>query len=95
MAMGYLYLFGSLLLLTGEKWAAVLLMLPHFVHACVSNTPNSVTTVDKYNTVMQSWTLDFIILMALLMVSGFELSISTPGKGAVKYEKQKKAKGKK
>lgn len=31
MAMGYMYAFGALLLWTGEKWASIILIVPHLI----------------------------------------------------------------
>lgn len=77
MIMGYMYGFGSLLLLTGEKWAALLLLVPHVIHALITNAPNSATSYKGYSTQEQSYILDIMILAALVMVSGSHLSIAS------------------
>ena len=91
--MGYMYVIGSLLLLTGEKWAAVIIMAPHFAFAVLSNAPTSQNaSFHKYGFQMQNMCLDVIVLMALLMITGMHLSISTPGKAAKEFDKKKKSK---
>ena len=91
--MGYMYVIGSLLLITGEKWAALILFVPHFCLAVLSNAPASGNaSTSKYGFQMQAMGLDCVILMALLMITGMHLSISTPGKAAKDFEKKKKEK---
>ena len=41
---GYCCAFGSLLLWTGEKWAALILMVPHFILSMVTNGPTYAKT---------------------------------------------------
>ncbi len=89
--MGYMYVIGSLLLITGEKWAALILFVPHFILAVLTNTPASGNaSASKYGFQMQAMGLDCVILFALLMITGMHLSISTPGKAVKEFEKKKK-----
>jgi hypothetical protein len=39
--MGYLYGVGSLLLWTGEKWATLILLVPHVVQMVLVNSPSA------------------------------------------------------
>ena len=77
MFMGYLYGFGSLLLLTGEKWAAMILLVPHVIHALITNAPNSATSYKGFSIQEQSYILDIIIIAALVMITGSQLSIAS------------------
>lgn len=49
MLFGYMYGFGSLLLLSGEKWAALVLLVPHVMHALITNAPNSATSYKNFS----------------------------------------------
>jgi len=75
--LGYMYGFGSLLLLTGEKWAALILLVPHCLHALLTNAPSSATTYNGFNLMQQSWINDLLIACALIMVTGLDLQISS------------------
>ena len=77
MAFGYLYGFGSLLLLSGEKWAALVLLVPHVMHALITNAPNSATSYKNFSVQEQSYLLDLIITAALVMITGSQLSIAS------------------
>ena len=44
MIIGYMYTFGTLLLLTGEALAALILVVPHFVVSLVTNGPTFAKT---------------------------------------------------
>ena len=68
--LGYLYGFGSLLLLTGEKWASLILLVPQIAHALLTNAPNSATSYKGFSTQEQSYLLDLMLVAALVMVSG-------------------------
>jgi hypothetical protein len=50
MVFGYMYGFGSLLLISGEKWAAYVLLIPHLMHALITNAPNSATSYKNFST---------------------------------------------
>lgn len=41
MMMGYLYGIGSLLLWTGEKWATLILFVPHVIQMVMVNSPSA------------------------------------------------------
>lgn len=41
MMMGYLYGVGSLLLWTGEKWATLILLVPHVIQMVLVNSPSA------------------------------------------------------
>jgi hypothetical protein len=41
MAMGYMYAFGALLLWTGEKWASIILIVPHLIQIVLVNSPSA------------------------------------------------------
>lgn len=49
MFMGYLYGFGSLLLWTGEKWAALILIVPHLIQTVLVNSPSAQLKLGNYN----------------------------------------------
>ncbi len=49
MFMGYLYGFGALLLWTGEKWASLILIVPHLIQTILVNSPSAQLNVSKYN----------------------------------------------
>jgi len=88
-----MYVIGSLLLITGEKWAALILIVPHFALSILTNAPASGNAAwTKYGFQMQAFGLDCVILFALLMITGMHLSISTPGRAAKEFEKKKKEK---
>lgn len=80
MLFGYLYGFGSLLLLSGEKWAALILLVPHVAHSLITNAPNSATNYKNFSTQEQSYLLDLMIFGALIMISGSQLSIASSNK---------------
>jgi hypothetical protein len=77
MAFGYLYGFGSLLLLSGDKWASLILLVPHVAHSLITNAPNSATSYKNFSIQEQSYLLDGIIVAALLLISGSQLSIKS------------------
>jgi hypothetical protein len=77
MAFGYMYGFGSLLLLSGEKWAALILLVPHCMHALITNAPNSATSYKNFSIQEQSYLLDTIIAAVLILISGSQLSIAS------------------
>lgn len=94
MVMGYGYLFGSLLLVTGETMAGFILMLPHIAQAAVANTPSTLNAPVKINQALLGMCFDIMLLGGLVMVTGCELNINTPGSGAQKVEAKKKKKRK-
>lgn len=49
MIMGYLYGFGSLLLWTGEKWATVILIVPHIIQTVLVNSPSAQMKLGSFN----------------------------------------------
>jgi hypothetical protein len=77
MILGYLYGFGSLWLLSGDKWASLVLLVPHLIHALITNAPNSATSYKNFSSQEQSYLLDILIAFALLMISGSQLSIAS------------------
>jgi hypothetical protein len=92
MIFGYMYIFGALLLLTGEKMAAIILLIPHFCLSAVLATPTTLNASEKFNLHMMGCSLDIMILAGLIMITGYDLSISTPGSGARRVEAVKKGK---
>ena len=80
MLMGYLYGFGALLLWTGEKWASLILIVPHLIQTVLVNSPSAQLNISKYNSQQQSLELDLIILAGLIMLTGSELNISSGSK---------------
>ena len=78
--LGYCNAFGSLLLITGEKWAALILLVPQVVQTLVVNGPSFAKTQTVFGRQEQQWVLDLIIMAALLMVTGSKLSIASSGK---------------
>ena len=80
MMLGYLYGFGSLLLLTGEKWAALLLLVPQLIHTVITNSPNVATNYKGFSVSEQSYILDFLIIAALVFITGSQLSIASTTK---------------
>lgn len=75
--LGYTWSFGSLLLWTGEKWSALILLIPHFVYTMIINGPTQAKTMTTFGRMDQAWILDFAIFAALLMITGSKLSISS------------------
>lgn len=47
--MGYAYGFGGLLLWTGEKWAPLILMVPHVIQTVLVNSPSPQQRLGFYN----------------------------------------------
>ena len=90
-AMGFLYAngFGSLLLWTGEKYAALILLVPLFLYSVILNGPNYAKTQTVFGRQEQGWYLDCILMAACVMMSGSHLSISSTKKD--EPEKQKRA----
>ena len=89
MMMGYAWAFGSLLLWTGEKWAALILLVPHVLFTVVVNGPTQAKTMTTFGRMDQAWVLDFAIVAALLMITGSHLSIaSSKAKKAAVEEKR-------
>ena len=80
---GYVWGFGSLLLLTGEKWAAMLLLIPHVLHTIILHGPLQAKTMTAFQRADQAMLLDFAIVAALLMITGSQLSISSDKKKQV------------
>ena len=42
--LGYAYGFGTLLLLTGERFAPLICCIPHIIHAVITNAPSQAKT---------------------------------------------------
>jgi len=80
--MGYLYGFGAIFLWTGEKWASLILIVPHLVQTVLVNSPSAQLNISKYNLQQQSLELDLIILAGLFMLTGAQLDISSKKKQA-------------
>lgn len=70
MVFGYMYGFGTLLLFSGDKWASYLLIVPHLLHALITNAPNSATNYKNFSLQEQSYLLDVLIFAALVIISG-------------------------
>jgi len=80
MGMGYGCAFGSLLLLTGEKWAAMILLIPQFLWTVIVNGPLHAKTQTMFGRPEQAWVLDVMIICALLMITGSNLQIASADK---------------
>ena len=90
-AMGFLYAngFGSLLLWTGEKYAALILFVPLFLYSVILNGPNYAKTQTVFGRQEQSWYLDLILMASCVMMTGSHLCIASTKKE--EPEKQKRA----
>ena len=73
--LGYMYGFGTLLLLTGEKWAALILCLPHLVVSVITNAPSQAKTSTYFGTAEQAWCFDLMILLSMILITGSDLKI--------------------
>ena len=80
---GYGNAFGSLLLLTGEKWASLILMIPAVAYALVIHGPIEQKTQTQFGRAEQAWVIDFAIIFALFAITGSALSIASEKKKAV------------
>jgi hypothetical protein len=49
MIMGYMYGFGSLLLWTGEKFAPLILIVPHLIQMILVNSPSAQSKLGAYS----------------------------------------------
>ena len=79
----YFYAFGSLLLLTGEKFASVIIMAAAIVQAIVSHGPMYAKTQTTFGRAEQAWVIDFAIICVLFVVTGSFLSIASEKKKKV------------
>jgi hypothetical protein len=86
MVFGYMYVFGALLMLTGEKMAAIIILIPHACLTAVLATPTTLNSSEKFGFHMMGSVLDIMLIAGLIMMTGYELTISTPGSGAKRYE---------
>lgn len=77
MFMGYAYGFGSLLLWTGEKFAPLILIVPHLLQMILVNSPSSQQKLGVYSLQSQQLCMDGIILCALIMCTSLDLSIAS------------------
>ena len=92
MIIGYMYGFGTLLLLTGEVLAAFILIIPHVLVATIQNGPTFAKTQTVWGTAEQAWLFDLAILFSLFMVLGSKLSIDEMfGSGKKKQGKKTNA----
>ena len=80
MGMGYCCAFGSLLLWTGEKWAAMILLIPQIIYSAIINGPLHAKTQTVFGRPEQAWVLDVMIMCALLMITGSHLQIASANK---------------
>ena len=67
---GYVCAFGSLLLLTGEKFAVLLLIWPQLIYSIIFHGPMYAKTQTAFGRAEQAWVLDFALIFALIMVTG-------------------------
>ena len=77
LALGYAYGFGTLLLLTGEKWAALILCIPHLIVSVITNAPSQAKTSTMFGTAEQGWCFDLMILFSMIMITGSSLQIAS------------------
>ena len=80
LGMGYGCAFGSLLLWTGEKWAAAILLIPQFLYTAIINGPMHAKTQTTFGRPEQAWVLDCMIMTALIMITGSNLQIASANK---------------
>ena len=73
LVLGYMYGFGTLLLLTGEKWAALILCVPHVIVSVITNAPSQAKTSTSFGTAEQGWCFDIMILLSMIMITGSSL----------------------
>ena len=81
--MGYCYAFGSVLLLTGEVWASLILLVPHVFHSIVIHGPIYAKSQTMFDRAEQAWIIDFTIIATLLMITGSHLSVASAKKQKV------------
>ena len=74
---GYLYAFGGLLLLNGEKSAALILAIPHFLHSVVTSGPSFAKTQTVFGTSEQAPFMDFMIFATLILITGSDLALKS------------------
>ena len=79
--------FGSLLLLTGEKWASLLLMIPFAVYSFVVHGPIEAKTQTMFGRAEQAWVFDFALIFALFAITGSQLSIASEKKKKVEEQR--------
>ena len=79
----YVWGFGSLLLWTGEKFAALLLLFPHVAYTLILHGPLQAKTMTTFQRADQAMLLDFAIVATLLMITGSHLSIASDKKKRV------------
>ena len=72
---GYAFGFGSLLLLTGEKYSALLLCVPHVIVSVITNAPSQAKTVTTFGPSEQAWLLDLMIFISMILITGSSLQI--------------------
>ena len=87
MIIGYMYIFGTLLLLTGEVLAGFVLLIPHGIISVVTNGPTFAKTQTTWGTQEQAWIFDLTIFFALLMVIGSKMDLDSFGGGTKKAKK--------
>ena len=80
MGMGYGCAFGSLLLLTGEKWAALILLIPQIIYSAIINGPLHAKSQTVFGRAEQAWVFDVMIMCALLMITGSNLQMASTNK---------------
>ena len=87
MIIGYMYIFGTLLLLTGEVMAGFILLVPHAIISIVTNGPTFAKTQTTWGTQEKAWIFDLTIFFALLMVIGSKMNLDSFGSGERKPKK--------
>ena len=71
---------GSLLLWTGEKWAAMILLIPQIILSAIYHGPLQQKTQTVFGRAEQAWIIDVMIMCALLMITGSNLQIASQNK---------------
>ena len=73
LGLGYLFGVGSLLLLTGEKWSALIICIPHLIVSVITNAPSQAKTATTFGPFEQAWLFDLAIFISMIMITGSSL----------------------
>ncbi len=85
---GYSFAFGSLLLLTGEKFSSLIVFLAGAVYAAVIHGPMQAKTQTMFGRAEQAWVIDVAVLATLFAVVGSALTIASESKKKQVEEKR-------
>ena len=84
--LGYMYGFGAILLFTGEKWASLILCVPHLIVSVITNAPSQAKKQTTFGAQEQAPMFDLMILIAMIMITGSELKIAQQKKKKITAE---------